>query len=216
VGKISQNRIIVIIALLFVSGGLALLKPEEKSVEKPYHLMDYFQKNPVEGWKISSQSPFEQNLIDVLALDDYANLYFTNGTDDVSLYIGYYYSAKKIGAAHDPLVCFPGQGWVLTDKKLKQLTLKNGEAIDYNVMTGTLGTAKELILYWFQAYDKTNQTTFNQKLSIFLKRIMGKGEDNAFVRITMRVDNKNMDHCESVARSFTENFYPVFLKYIKQ
>ena len=172
--------------------------------------------NNIEGWTNSGFQPLEEQIIDVLYLDDYVNMNFSNGKETISLYIGYYLSNKKVGAAHDPLVCFPGQGWELSNKSTEKLqfTPTADESIPYSMMVGTLGHQKELIIYWFQAYDTANTNTFFQKLSLLFNRILLKGEDNAFVRLTIPVNGRSILECKYIVDNFIKNFYPVFFEYI--
>ena len=167
-----------------------------------------------EGWNKVGESTIDTPIIDALLLDDYVNQTYTDNEITLSLYIGYYYSAKKIGAAHDPMVCFPGQGWKISDKKTGQITLKSGHRISYSSMIGQLGQNRELITYWFQAYDKTNDNTFSQKVSLFVKKLMNQGEDNAFVRITIPIGSGTIEDCTKKTTAFIESFYPVFLKFV--
>ncbi len=172
--------------------------------------------NSIEGWSDSGFSPLDQQIIDVLLVDDYVNMNFSDKDDIISLYVGYYLSNKKVGAAHDPLVCFPGQGWRLTNKVTEKLesNLPLNDSISYSMMVGTLGQQKILIIYWFQAYDTSNSNTFSQKISLFYNRILHKGEDNAFVRVTIPIKNRPIQEVKSVLDKFIISFYPVFLEHI--
>ena len=168
----------------------------------------------IPGWKNQGCQPFAQNILDALYLDDYLNCSYTNGKNTVSLYIGYYYSAKKVGAAHDPTVCFPGQGWVVSKQITGQQELSGGQTVNYAMMQAELGDKKNLILYWFQSYDSTYSSTFAQKISLFLKKILQKGESNAFVRLTVLIGDKDIKDYQQAALDFMDDFYPVFLTYI--
>jgi len=198
-----------------VTGILLYLKPEPEAAIKSVRLSEVLSN--IKGWEYRGFIPFENKIIDALALDDYVNLKYSNGNDNVSLYIGYYLSVKKVGAAHDPMVCFPGQGWVLSNKTTGKLQL-NPEietSISYSMMTGRLGQQKELLVYWFQAYNLTMPDTFTQKLSLFWKKILNQGEDNAFVRITVPIGDRPVEEYKEVAFSFIRAFYPTFLDYVK-
>ena len=182
------------------------IEPRKKTLESFISSAD--------GWTKVRSNIIDQPIINALYLDDYINQTYTDNEDMISLYIGYYYSAKKIGAAHDPMVCFPGQGWKISDRKTGQITLKSGHHISYSMMIGQLGQERELITYWFQSYDKTNDNTFSQKVSLLLKKMMNKGEDNAFVRITIPIGSKSIDYYNEKTFDFINSFYPLFIKFI--
>ena len=171
----------------------------------------------IHKWENNGFSPFDQKIVDALELDDYVNRSYTKGQDIVSLYIGYYHTTKKVGAAHDPLVCFPGQGWALTDKKSGELILnqETDNSLSYSSMIAQRGLQKELVIYWFQSYDRTNPDTLSQKISSLLGKILNNREDNAFVRITTPIGEKSIYESQETIFKFIKDFYPVFLEYIK-
>ncbi len=170
----------------------------------------------IEEWIHFHDVLLDTTVVSSLQLDDYFNAVFKRKGQSLALYIGYYYTAKKVGAAHDPMVCFPGQGWKVSDRHQGELEIKAlpGTTLSYSVMTGQLASQKELILYWFQAHDRTSAGTLGQKLHLLWKRMGGKGEDNAFVRISVPLGNGMPEEAEAVALDFVQKFYPVFWAFI--
>jgi EpsI family protein len=214
-GQISKARISIIIGCLLLTGAVIYWQPASGSVEKKERLNQTLSN--IDGWKVSGQTPLEKKVVEALQLDDYVFSAFSNGRETVHLYVGYYVTTKKVGAAHDPLVCFPGQGWVLSDKSVGELKLdKGGEtAVSYSSMIAQKGTEKELLVYWFQSYDKTSADTFNQKLRSLSAKLGRGGEDNAFVRVSIPMSDRPLAESKKVALEFIKNFYPVFLKYVR-
>ena len=218
-GKISNIKVaIVIFCLIGVSvfiyrpgGGSSTVEQKTRSLASAVA--------HIPGWRMTDVEPLEKNIVEALYLDDYVNQSYTNGHKRVSLYIGYYYSAKKIGAAHDPMVCFPGQGWEVSENKKGAFTIDANEEnkIAYASMKVKLGLRNNLVIYWFQSHDQTNTDTFSQKINLLLKKIFHQGENNAFVRITAPIDET---HSQAEARetilSFIKSFYPVFLAYVQE
>jgi len=172
----------------------------------------------IKGWHYNGLNSLDSKIIKALYLDDYVNQSYTKNGQTVFLYIGYYLTKKKVGAAHDPMVCFPGQGWLLQDKKAEKLILnsKTGKKISYSSMIAKRSGETEIVIYWFQSYDKTTTDTFSQKITLLWNRLFNKGEDNAFVRITMRIGEKSAPECEETINEFIKVFYPVFLEYIQK
>ena len=170
----------------------------------------------IDTWKVAGTNPLTPNIVTALELDDYIFQSYTNKKDIVSLYIGYYFSGKKVGAAHDPLVCFPGQGWVLSQTNAGEFQIKSDKdiTINYSTILATRGTEKTFLLYWFQAFDETNSNTISQKISLLKSKFSGKGEDNAFVRFSVPLGKKSPEECEKIISGFVQEFYPVFIKYI--
>ena len=215
-GQTSSTKIIILILFFVLTGILVHWKSTSSVAKKEKYLSQALANIP--GWENITFNQLDAKILQALELDDYVNHNFTNGEDNISLYIGYYFTSKKVGAAHDPLVCFPGQGWRVSGLKKGDLplnTLGNG-SISYSEMIARLGLQKELIFYWYQAYDQTNSSTFFQKISLLREKTLGRGEDNAFVRITIRLDNKSLPEYRQILFKFMRAFYPVFLDYVKE
>jgi EpsI family protein len=208
-------RKIIVLALLF---GLASVfiywDPSSRAAKKAKPLSQALLD--IEGWNNNGVIPLEKEIVKALELDEYANQSYSNGRERVFLYIGYYLSKKKLGAAHDPLVCFPGQGWLTSGIKKGSLRVGTGVngSISYSTMNVEKGLRKEFILYWYQSYDQTAANTFYQKLFSLQQRFLRQRGDNAFVRISIPVGDKSLDECRNIVTQFIQSFYPVFLKYI--
>ena len=121
----------------------------------------------IDEWKFIENIPLDQSIQNELKLDDYIFARYTQNSISITLYIGYYYSKTKIGAAHDPLVCFPGQGWKLSDRKRGKIELPNLEkTINYASILAQRGESKEQLLYWFQAAEFAVADTLQQKIKM--------------------------------------------------
>ena len=160
-------------------------------------------------------TPLEGKIIQELKLDDYVNNDFHGNGNRLFLYIGYYLTSKKVGAAHSPLVCFPGQGWLLSN--LEERTVKTPEGEIHLVKTLAANTKRRLlVLYWFQSFEKTSPGTFYQKVYTLLAKYFHQREDNAFVRIMIPIDNIPEEDGYRIGVGFIKAFYPLFIKHIKE
>ena len=212
----SVYRKIIVLTLLFVLTSLFIYwEPSSRAGKKDRPLSHAL--SDIEGWKSNGVIPLEKEIVKALELDEFANQGYSNGQETIVLYIGYYLSKKKLGAAHDPLVCFPGQGWTPSETREGKLILSqtNIDFISYSSMTVEKGLKKEFIIYWFQSYDKGVANTLSQKIVSFKQRFQQKPEDNAFVRISISAENKSADECQEIVFRFIRSFYPVFLAYVK-
>ena len=199
-----------------MTGLLLSLHPRSKTNIKKEALFNSLAQ--VGEWKGGRQSAMSAEIVESLKLDDYLFRNYTNGQESVSMYIGYYLSAEKIGAAHDPLVCFPGQGLALSDKATGVITVMGGHSehrVNYSSFIATEGLEKQYVLYWFQAYNATSSSTFVQKIFLLASKLRGGGQDNAFVRITLPMNSRSASECKEIITSFVRDFYPVFLSYIE-
>jgi len=213
-GKETQKKLIILIVCLLAALACIYGLPASEPHRKNVRLNDVLAN--VGGWNPGAPIDIEPAIVKVLNLDDYLNRYYFREKENVSLYIGYYLTKSKIGAAHDPMVCFPGQGFVLSNvnKGTYQLP-SNGKTITYSLMTAQRNQKKDLIIYWFQSFDQTNEDTFRQKINLVLQQIKTRREDNAFVRITVSLDNRTQQEGLKLGLDFIDAFYPRFLEYVR-
>jgi len=170
----------------------------------------------VPNWKFVESIPMDPKIVTALELDDYLYQRYSDGKILVTIYVGYYHSSKKVGAAHDPMVCFPGQGWKInnTTKGLAKMSHRGISDFPYATISADLGEQSEYLLYWFQAFDQPAATTLMQKLLLLKNNFLGKGQDNAFVRLSMPCPGKGTAKCEQTLLKFVDDFYPVLKGYI--
>lgn len=205
-------KIIILIICFALTSIFIYRQPSSKAVNKQVPLSQALAN--IKGWTMNGYTPLDPKIVKALELDDYVNNSYSNGNEVISLYIGYYLSTKKVGAAHSPLVCFPGQGWVFSNVEDKFLTI--GERnLHFMSMVITKGQEKELVLYWYQAFDKTSSGTFSQKIYVLLAKFLHAREDNAFVRVSVPVHNRDVEKAFSKGISFINSFYPTFLEYVE-
>lgn len=169
------------------------------------------------GWSASPNIPMGAKIEDALQLDDYLFKTYKRDKDTVSLYIGYYRSAAKVGSAHDPLVCFSGQGWRILERGegVHQLAGPENLTINYSNMIAEQQSEKEYILYWFQTNDTTSAGTFEQKVQMLWQRLRKvPREENAFVRVSTRMDGESPETSKKRIIEFINSFYPKFYRYV--
>jgi EpsI family protein len=161
-------------------------------------------------WTILHDNKLSPIVVDELQLDDFLFRTYQSGPHAVSLYIGYYSVGKKVGAAHDPQVCYPGQGWKLSDKRKHQIVIQQGHGLKYSSIVADLEGERDLIYYWFQIDTDSAAGTLMQKLFLFRNKLMGRGEANAFVRISTTIKSDEGSEESEVLRDFVNDFYPQF------
>lgn len=209
--KVNFVHVIILILCLAATGYIIYMRPVSSVVEKSVSLEQTLaQLN--EKYRVT-QNRLSPRIVEELKLDDYVFQTYMQNNNSVSLYVGYYFTGKKVGAAHDPQICYPGQGWKLSNKQRQSTTLKAGMTINYSSIIADLNGKKELIYYWFQVDDKTADNTFHQKIVLFQKQILQQGESNAFVRISTSLNDQTEEQAKDVLMNFIADFYPVFYRY---
>ncbi|MDY6950002.1 MAG: EpsI family protein [Thermodesulfobacteriota bacterium] len=214
-GQALHRRIIILIICFALTSVFVHRRSVSRTVSKPIPLTQALTN--IKGWDAGKPVPLDKRIVDALQLDDYVNQHYFNGNESVFLYIGYYLTASKVGAVHDPLVCFPGQGWMLEDRQKGELLLKRNPAdsISFTSMTVHRGEEKQIIVYWFQSYDQTSPDTLSQKIRSLWKRFTDHRQESAFVRISVPVEGKSLSEARQMAFTFMQSFYPVFLEYVR-
>lgn len=214
--NVKAYKFIILIVCFALTSVFIYWRLPSKAVNKMVPLSEALED--ITGWTMRGYAPLDPRIVKSLKLDDYANQNYSNGSDTISLYIGYYFTTKKVGAAHDPLVCFPGQGWVVSNIQKDKVVLnpKTSDSISYSSIMVQRGSQKELIIFWFQSYDKTNPDILSQKITSLWKKLFNKGEDNAFVRVSTSIGGKSISECSETIFNFIRAFYPIFLNFVKQ
>ena len=87
----------LLVATTILVHGHSGRKPEKTATEPLRQV-----SSKIEGWRLSSSFPMDARIVEELKLDDYLFQSFARNKELVTLYIGYYRTAKKVGAAHDP------------------------------------------------------------------------------------------------------------------
>jgi EpsI family protein len=213
--SLSPLRLIILSALLLVTVFLV----NSHSSKRP----DIFVKVPLRQVfaKIGDSDfvkdyPMDVSIVEELKLDDYLFKSYARNKGLVNLYIGYYRTAKKVGAAHDPLVCFTGKGWqvISRDSGLYTLTRYPNLQIYYSSMIAEYQGDRELVVYWFQTNAKATDTTFSQKVAVVMDKLSGKNEVNAFVRISTPIKEETPEVVRKRLLDFIDDFYPEFYRYV--
>lgn len=214
-GTVSPFRVILLSVLLAATAFLVHGSIMSVSAPAPkVPLREAFER--VDGWSSTGTQQLGDQVIDMLKLDDYIFRSFKNGQQIVTLYVGYYRTAVKLGAVHVPLVCFQAQGWGIVEQSRGCYTLAgaSGLALSYSSMIAEHQGERELIVYWFQTNGRSSNNTFSQKVDMVRDRLFGHGEDNAFVRITTPIGDVPPERAQKRIFDFVEAFYPTFHGYM--
>ena len=211
-----RRKKILILCVMFLCTGLVSFAGlrEGELQPKEYKLADF--PNNLNGW-VGIDYPVDAKVIQALALDDLLSRTYSKGGREAGVYVGYYYDSKKVGELHSPLVCFPGQGWnIYDDNSLKLRVGSHGKfLLNTRTMIAERGDTRDLVLFWYQAYDKTLHRTFMQKLTVTYNNIVRNKGESAFMRVIVRIDSDGVDKALSTAEEFLNDFYPEFIDFVK-
>ena len=209
----STNKKLVVLILLFLVPCLfAFTKSDPPKVVKKQRLTEALAN--IDGYRVVRNSPMEENITKFLDLDDYIFTTYEKDGVQITLYIGFYYTADKVSAAHSPLVCFPGQGWTITEPEYGHLKVGDHQ-INYAQIDATLGNQKELIVYWYQSHDDTATQVYRNKLTTLYNKIVKNDQQHAFVRISVPLNSPRSEQVKQVVANFMTGFYPELIQFIE-
>ncbi len=154
------------------------------------------------NWKRISSTDFSDDVIEMLGVDEYINLYYVNGKgDNLNLYISYFEALGVTGVYHSPLNCMPGGGIKILDvdtikldsnqKKIKRLKLiQNGK--------------KSTTYYWYYNRGRVIHSEYLDKIYLVFDAITKQRRDGAFIRIISYSKNENKLNSKEVLQFLNE------------
>jgi EpsI family protein len=135
------------------------------------------------------------------------------GGQVISLYIGYYGTAKGGRASHMPQFCYTGQGWDIEAWDRTSVALGGtADRFPVNRMIVKRGTERELVYFWHQAEDAVMITGWALNWHKVRQRLLFQRNDGAFVRVSARVRGA-VNQTEPAVRDFSaeiRNLLPQF------
>ena len=207
-----MNRKLLVLSVLFLLTCIFLYtRSSTEPISKP-SIKTYFEH--IDGYKVVRHVEMEESVLSLLKLDDYLYTVYLGENGKITLYIGYYYTADKASAAHSPLICYPSQGWEI-EEQIPDLEIDVPPfVVHYNEIITSLGSQKELVLYWFQAHHDTNTKVFKNKTNVAYNKLTNKGEQHAFVRVSIPLGASNQEQDKQRVTDFIKAFYPHFIRFI--
>ena len=115
--------------------------------------------------------------------------YKTGGGTPLSLYIGYYGTAKGGRTGHNPYACLPGAGWAIVDTRSLKVPHPSGTRVDeVNYVQARRDGVNTVMLHWYQTAGSTVISTgIRQNIERIKGRLLLNRNDGAFVQLSMQV-----------------------------
>lgn len=166
---------------------------------------------------IGSELVLGDNIIRELDADAFVNRVYIikRNTDKINvyLYIGYYGTEKDGRTDHNPNACLPSQGWAIIKEKKVPIEVilanKHPEKIKITRLLVKSGPNKKLVYHWYQADGNTIVSSgIQQNINRFLKRIMNKANDGAFVQVSINIPSNSDNDEEKILQMFIQKILP--------
>jgi EpsI family protein len=171
----------VLIALLLPTGFLAARSsapPRAFALDLPERIADFH---------FASESELAPDVLAQLEPDEYAmRLYEPDeGDQPLWLYLALY-SGVGSKTAHSPEVCYPAQGWAVTDTRQVEIDMGDGDTLRVRMLETVNAGQHESVLYWFQPNGRWRQTDAAEQLLRIYDGLLGTPQ-YGFVRLSIRL-----------------------------
>lgn len=155
------------------------------------------------------ENRFPESIYDELNADVhlYRHYRHPDGTQ-ISLYIGYYGTAKGGRTGHNPYACLPGAGWgIITTSKVSLQYGKRKATV--NAIVAKKKDSYETLLHWYQSdKDKILATGVQQNIQRFLNRIKHNRNDGAYIQLSTRSQQKELNSAQETLKTFAQKILP--------
>ena len=158
-----------------------------------------------------TESPLDEEVVDMAAVDDYLNRYYNSAAGELALYVGYYQSQAQGEALHSPLFCLPGAGWQPVSVRRTDLRGADGSTSTVNELVVERGLDRLLVLYWYQTRARITASEYARKLFQMRDAVVSGRTDVALVRVVapiMARDESSEARSADLARGFAELVLP--------
>jgi len=177
----------------------------------------------VEGWR-GEDGEWKSETVTAIGAEDWLlRRYQDLSGSAVWLYVGFHSDVSFAGSSpHSPLLCYPGQGWVLIDSTIEQIPLAEGSSIPVNRLLVQKGLEQRLVLYWFQwgnevtAEDSAGD--YGAKVSWLLRLPFLMREqartDRSLVRVSARV-GLSRERTFAAGTNFIQAMFPLLAEHFE-
>jgi len=168
------------------------------------------------SWKNTGDHRLSIDVLDILKVDDYImRNYQSDGGAISSLYIGYYKTHRRSAEIHTPEHCQAGGGWEILTKERRQYDIPGvNEHLNLIEAVYEKDQEKRLFIYWYLINGKHITNFFHYKMRVILNALLYKRSDATFVRITVPINNDNIDSAIISGKKFLLDALPVIHSYL--
>jgi EpsI family protein len=172
----------VALALLLPLGALKLDIARKQQAEHPFPSRS---PDTLGEWRAVGDSELPPEALEMLVPEAYSMRYYeAENRPPIWIYAAFYRGVGPSGP-HDPAICYPAQGWSVSEDREARINLDESESFPVRFMRAELSGADELVLYWRQPVARWPDRLPYEFLRRLRDRVFGNPE-YAFVRISLR------------------------------
>ena len=205
-GPTLRKMLLAGLFVLLVQGTLMVSLARPEYLPSPPPLSGF--NSAVGSWVEAGNSNMDPAVYELLAPDDYLNRNYADAArnSQVNLFIAYYKTQYKAKSAHDPKVCLPGAGFNPITSKTIEIPIGAGN-IAANYYLIAKDSAKSVVVYWYQTYDRALTGDQGLHLSRFFNIFTTNRTDMALVRVVVPVINEDVAAAGAEATRFVQAAY---------
>lgn len=159
---------------------------------------------------------FPQGVYDTLDADLhlYRHYYAGDGTR-LSLYLGYYGTAKGGRTSHNPYGCLPGSGWgIIETDSIRIYPSYYPKGVDVNFVLAGKDGVNNVMLHWYHAAGtKVLSSGLQQNIERFMGRVFKNRNDGAYVQVNSLASDEEIPIIKDKARIFVGEIMELLPKY---
>ncbi len=180
----------------------------KREVSVPREALSSFPRD-FEAWA-GSDRQFPGRILENLGVDEYIMRRFTNGEDEIWMYMGYYRSQKEGAVPHSPRHCYPGAGFNPTENRVIEIPVDypGKKVISPNLYIFARGLEREVVIYWYQSRGRVIANEYTEKFYLIRDSILRNRSDGALVRFSIRTRAEDVDKAVKDLTSFVAAIYP--------
>jgi len=179
-----SQLLVILIALLLPTGFLAA----RSSAPPRTFALDLPER--IAGFRFATENELAPDVLEQLEPDAYSMRLYESEEGDESLWLYLaLYSGVGSKTAHSPEVCYPAQGWAVTDTRNVEIDMGNGDTLRVRMLETVNAGQHESVLYWFQPNGRYTQTDSVEQLLRVYDGLLGTPQ-YGFVRLSMRLETE--------------------------
>jgi EpsI family protein len=120
-------------------------------------------------------------------LREFGSLDSTAAEGSFSVYVGFYASQARGRTIHSPKNCLPGAGWSALASGKATVSGLDGHQVVVNRYLLQNGTARALVLYWYQGRGRIANSEYAVKWELLRDAALHQRSDEALVRVVVPV-----------------------------
>jgi len=191
--------LLLLISFSMINSWIGRLEPNVIEFQK----VDFHLEH--KGWR-GVELQMSPEVIQVIRPDMFVFRNYVRDGKTVNIYLGYYEGLDKSDLAHSPLVCYPGAGWDIKEKK--GITVKvDGRDLGFTQLRLEKGHDAEMVIYGYRTGRLMTGSLTMARLHLVKRRILDGRSNSAFIRLSTPIVQGKEEAARSLLESFLEDFY---------